>query len=125
MFFTHLELIAITRMALYISGADGSHHQKETNAITSELRRFGVGQEECTSVITRALIISFDEAAQTISNFNMEEKRYVTAFLGVLIMVDENIAPAEMDMWRKISNRCNLPAMTLHDALEIMLSLSR
>lgn len=125
MFFTHSELIAITRMALYISGADGKHHQKETNAITSELRRFGVGHEECASIITRSLMMSFDEAVQTISDFNMEEKRYVTAFLGVLIMVDENIAPAEMDMWRKISSKCNLPTMTLQDAYQIMLSLSR
>ena len=118
--FTQSELIAIAKMALDISKADGLHHQKETDAITSELIRFGVAFEDCPTILVHALNLSFDDAVKTISSFSTKEKKYVAAYLGALICVDENVADSEMKLWQTISNRCNLPSMSLYDAIQII-----
>lgn len=122
--FTQSELIAIAKMALDISKADGLRHQKETDAIMSELRRFGVAFEDCSTILVHALNLSFDVAVRTISSFSTEEKKYVAAYLGALICVDENVTESEMRLWQTISNRCNLPSMSLYDACQIMQSCS-
>lgn len=123
--FTQSELIAIAKMALDISKADGLRHQKETDAIMSELRRFGVAFEDCSTILVHALNLSFDAAVRTISSFSTEEKKYVAAYLGALICVDENVTESEMRLWQTISNRCDLPSMSLYDATQIMLSFSK
>lgn len=122
---TQSELIAIAKMALDISKADGLRHQKETDAIMSELRRFGVAFEDCSTILVHALNLSFDAAVRTISSFSTEEKKYVAAYLGALICVDENVTESEMRLWQTISNRCDLPSMSLYDATQIMLSFSK
>lgn len=123
--FTQSELIAIAKMALDISKADGLRHQKETDAIMSELRRFGVAFEDCSTILVHALNLSFDASVRTISSFSPEEKKYVAAYLGALICVDENVTESEMRLWQTISNRCDLPSMSLYDATQIMLSFSK
>lgn len=123
--FTQSELIAIAKMALDISKADGLRHQKETDAIMSELRRFGVAFEDCSTILVHALNLSFDAAVRTVSSFSPEEKKYVAAYLGALICVDENVTESEMRLWQTISNRCDLPSMSLYDATQIMLSFSK
>ena len=95
MHFTNSELAAIARMALYIAKADGLQHQKETDAIMSELRRFGVAFEDCPTILVHALNLSFDDAVRIISSFSNEEKKYVAAYIDALIYVDENVADSE------------------------------
>lgn len=124
MHFTNSELAAIARMALYIAKADGQQHQKESDAIYSELRRFGIASDDLPTILVHALNLPFDEASQIISSFSQEEKRYVTAYLGALICVDDNISDSEMKLWQTISCRCNLPSMSLYDACLIMQSFS-
>lgn len=124
MHFTNSELAAIARMALYIAKADGQQHQKESDAIYSELRRFGIASDDLPTILVHALNLPFDEASQIISSFSQEEKRYVTAYLGALICVDDNISDSEMKLWQTISCRCNLPTMSLYDACRIMQSFS-
>lgn len=124
MHFTNSELAAIARMALYIAKADGQQHQKESDAIYSELRRFGIASDDLPTILVHALNLPFDEASQIISSFSQEEKRYVAAYLGALICVDDNISDSEMKLWQTISYRCNLPSMSLYDACQIMQSCS-
>ena len=123
MFFSEKELIAITRMALYISEADGIQHQRETDVIVSELSRFNVAPSDTPIIMVDALEMSFNEAVQIIRVMTTEEKRYVAAYLGVLIFIDEDINPLEIDMWTRISQECNLPSMTLQEAYNIMRAL--
>lgn len=124
MHFTNSELAAIARMALYIAKADGQQHQKESDAIYSELGRFGIASDDLPTILVHALNLPFDEASQIISSFSQEEKRYVTAYLGALICVDDNVSDSEMKLWQTISCRCNLPTMSLYDACRIMQSFS-
>lgn len=123
MYFTNNELTAITRMALFISKADGNQHQKETDAIVCELQRFGIPHEASPIIIVNALRMSFKEAAQIILTIDTVRKKYITAFLGILACVDGVIDKTEMDMWSQISIECNLPTMTLQEAYQIMKSL--
>ena len=123
MFFTNNELTAITRMALFVSEADGKQRQKETDAIVYELQRCGIPHESCPIIIVNALSMSFHEAVQIIRPIDTERKKYITAFLGILACVDGEIDKTEMDMWSQISFECNLPAMTLQEAYQIMKSL--
>lgn len=123
MFFSERELTAITRMALYISKADGVQHQRETTAIVSELSRFNIDPSDAPIIMAKALGMSFDEAVQIIKVMTTEEKRYVSAYLGVLIFIDEDIKQIEIDMWTEISQECNLPSMTLQEAYNIMRAL--
>lgn len=49
-----------------------------------------------------------------------EEKKYVTAYLGAIICADGKIEDSEIKAWSLISSICDLPRMSIKEALEII-----
>ena len=123
MIFTNQELSAIFRMATVVASADGNISDEETALMALELLRFGVSEEKSQIIMKEGLSLSPAEACIIISNMTSEEKRYVTAYLGVMICADGKIEDSEMKTWALTSKICNLPAMSLGDAIEIMKNL--
>ena len=123
MWFTDRELSAIFRMAVVVADADGNISNEETVLMAREFVRFGVSEDKVQSIMVEALQLSPADACVTISKMTSEEKRYVTAYLGTIICVDGRIQDSEMRAWALTSKICDLPTMSLGDAIEIMKNL--
>lgn len=123
MIFTNQELSAILRIATVIAGADGNISNEETALMALELLRFGVSEEKSQIITREASTLSPAEACIIISKMTSEEKRYVTAYLGTMICADGKIEDSEMRAWALISKICNLPTMSLKEAIEILRKL--
>ena len=123
MVFTNQELSAILCMANVVASADGNTSEIEVKLMVGEIIRFGVSEEKSQIILRDAFNLSPAEACAIISKMTSEEKRYVTAYLGTMICADGKIEESELKVWVLISKICNLPTMTLKDAVEIMSNL--
>ncbi len=123
MFFTQKELTAIVKVAFAMANADGRVTIEEQTMIALELVRFDVQQEQLEKILKDAGSMTGSEANVIISSMTAQEKKYVTAFLGIIICSDGKIEDSELKMWSLISLLCDLPTMTLSDAIDIMRNL--
>lgn len=120
MIFTNQELAAILKMATAIAAADGNVSTEEQTMMALELLRFGVSEEKTKIIINETMKLSPAEACIIISKMTNEEKKYVTAYLGKMICADGKIEDSELKLWTLISKICNLPTMSIEEALDIM-----
>lgn len=123
MTFTGFEISSILKVATMMAQADGKVTEDETKLMAAELIRFGVAPNQLSSIVTAATAQNELEAFTTISNMTLEEKKYVTAYLGTMMCADGNIDDSELKCWKLISNLCKLPTMNIQEALEIMKNL--
>ncbi len=103
-----------------IAEADGNVSKEETTLMALELVRFGVSEEKTNVIINETSKLSTTEACVIISKMTSEEKKYVTAYLGTMICADGRIEESEIKIWSLTSAICNLPAMSLREAVEFM-----
>lgn len=106
-----------------MANADGNIAKEETTLIILELMRFGVDDKKAGIITKEAAALSTVEACIIISKMTSEEKKYVTAYLGAMICADGKIEDSEIKTWALITSICNLPPMTIGEALEIMKNL--
>lgn len=118
--FSKLEMSAIVKMAKVMALADGVVEKSELDMIANELRRFGVPASDLKTIFEIGDSMQATEAASVISKMDAEHKRYVTAYLGVMIAIDGDIDDKEVAMWSLISSMCNLPKMGIKEAFDIM-----
>ena len=114
MIFTNQELGAILKVATIIAGVDGNVAEEEKVLMAVELMRF-IGKEAANLNLTEACVI--------ISKMTNDEKKYVTAYFGTMICADGNIEESELKVWSLISSICNLPKMSIDEAIEIITNL--
>lgn len=57
------------------------------------------------------------DALVAIASLNDEQKKYVNGFFAVVIASDGNADDSEIKIWSLISAFCNLPTMTIGEAL--------
>ena len=123
MIFTNQELTAILRLAHAMANADGKVTNEESQIIAIELSRFGVDARRAMQIAEIGDKMSNAEACQIVSKMTNEEKRYVAAYLGTLVVADRNIEDSEMKLWSLISALCDLPTMNIIEAVQIMANL--
>ena len=123
MIFSTKEFSAILHLSKAMILADGKVEQIELAAIANEFKRFGVGTASTDTLLKKADNIELSEAIAIVSRMNLENKRYVAAFLGAIMAVDMDINDSEMALWKLISTLCDLPTMSIKDAISIMASL--
>jgi len=121
--FNRLQLAAITNLALAMAKADGKVEQTELLFIALELNRFGINEEDANAIINGADEMNSSTALSIISTMKDEEKRYVTAYLGTMIAADRDINDKEVALWGLISTLCDLPTMTINEAIELISNL--
>ena len=121
--FNGKELAAIVKLALSMIMADGRVDEKEKVALTLEMVRLGVKQEQLVGLIAVAQAMDATEIIPIISNLASDEKKYVAAFLGTLMAVDGDIDDAEKKLWQLTSTLCNLPTMSIMQSVQIMSEL--
>ena len=120
---TDNELAAIIHLAKAMAAADGKVESIELLVIARELSRFGVDSSKSNTLLTRSDTMEFSSAIATVSNMSVDNKRYVTAYLGTLMCVDGNVSDSEKALWSLVSLLCGLPTMSIKAALSIIASL--
>lgn len=118
--FTKLQMSAIVKMAKSMVMADGVVNEKETELMSKELLRFGVPISEVPSIMKMGDNMQASDAVTIISAMDSQQKKYVTAYLGVMIAIDGDIDDSEMKLWTLISVLCNLPTMTIKEAASFL-----
>lgn len=118
--FTTQEMIAILATGARMALADGRTDQKEVRMVQIELNRFGVPEEHMEKLIDAAGEMNGVDALQIISEMEDAQKRYVCAYLGTMMAIDGDIDDEELGIWRMVSTVCELPDMTVKEAIDYM-----
>ena len=114
------ELFAIYKAANMMANADGVIYPDEERCISDEMEHLGVvTPEEKKTVEDNGLAMKPLAAMNIISAFNDEQKKYINAFLGNIISIDGDIADAELALWRFMGELCDLPKMSVRQAINL------
>lgn len=121
--FSTNEFSAVLHLSKAMVLADGKVEQIELAAIANEFKRFGIEQAMTDILLQKADNLEFSEVISIVSKMSYENKKYVAAFLGAIMVIDGNISDSETALWRLVSTLCGLPTMTVKEALSVMASL--
>lgn len=116
MYFTSEEKKAIVRVAGEMTLADGNVAPKEVVFNVGVFHKLDISQSEIESSGS----MSMPNAMHIISKMTSNEKRFVSAYIGSIIIVDGNISDKELALWRLISTICEFPTMHLNDTPSIL-----
>ena len=116
--FSGLELSAIVKLAVAIAASDGNVAEQEKAAISLELLKFGVDENSVNTLVLGAQAIEYKDALTIVTLMNDTQKKYVAAFLAVIIAADGEILEAEVRVWSLISVLCGLPNMTIGEGIQ-------
>jgi len=116
--FSGLELSAIVKIAVAVAASDGNVAEQEKTAISLELLKFGLDEKAASTLLTGAQAIEFKDALTIISVMDSTQKKYVAAFLAVIIAADGKILDAEVRVWSLVSALCGLPNMTIGEGVQ-------
>lgn len=111
------EMAAILKMVKAMIMADGVVDSNEKNFLGYLLHNLGINENDPV-IFYLSDAMEFDIAIATIKNMSSSQKRYFTAYLGVMIAIDEDIDKEEVALWKMISILCNLPTMTINEAVK-------
>ena len=115
--FNKVEMTAIMSMVHAMMVADGKLEDEETSMVTSEMLKFGIPLEDFKEIFLRGRDMDPDISIDIVSKMNYEQKKYVAAYLGTLMAIDNDIDDKEMALWRLLSQLCGLPSMSVIDAV--------
>ncbi|MCQ2264768.1 MAG: TerB family tellurite resistance protein [Bacteroidales bacterium] len=118
--FNKIEMTAIMNMAHAMIIADGKIEDTETSIISSEMIRFGIPLNDFKEIFIKGRDMDPAFAIEIVSKMTYEQKKYVAAYLGTIMSIDENINDKELALWRLLSNLCGLPSMSVIDAVKYM-----
>lgn len=116
MIFTVKELAAIHNLAKVMVDADGKIEGKEAVLAALELTKLSNGIDS-DSIVKMAETMEPAKAFEVVKNMTTDEKKYVSGFLAAISVVDGNVAPQELAMWKAISALGNFPAISFEEAL--------
>lgn len=121
--FNGRELQAILKMANAMVMADGRIDENEVRIMTTELLRFGVPQDHVKILLQGANAMSNADALAILVSLDDERKKYVSSYLGTIMVSDGDIDEKEMALWQLISTLCGFPTMSIKDAVNNMANL--
>ena len=117
--FTYLEKCAVYKVAKMMAEADGVVLHEEIQSIEEEMPKFGVSKEEYEALVVDGENTASIEALVTIHSMDEKKKKLVSAFLGYILSVDQDIDDTELALWTFFVKVCNLPKMNVRQAVEI------
>lgn len=110
-------------MAIAMVGADGRSDDREMEVVRNELTRFGASVGQMLALTKEAERMEFQEAIEIISNFDYEKKTYVSSYLAVIMIADDEVDDKEVALWQLVSALCSLPEMNISQAVDNMNNL--
>lgn len=114
--FTIEQKAAIVRISFFILYADGKIEDREMDFSFSMWQLIGIGEQDAE----RARTMTGIEACNIVAQMADEDKSFVCALLGCLIISDGEVAEEEVRIWRVLSEICNLPSMNIEQAAAIV-----
>jgi hypothetical protein len=123
--FSKKELAAMMKMGMYASASDGHVDESEKKFISLHLGAFTLknakelNDELYNEVYQKSLTISFDKACDIVREMPNSKKRFVCAFIAMVILADGYILPSELEFWNLLSIQCDLPRMSIEEARDI------
>lgn len=113
--FTSLQKAAITQLSFLIISADGKILNSESRFAFTVWRKLGVESAD----IQAAKKMSAEQAYSIVKEMDSKSRELICAILGCLIVSDGDADTTEIEQWRQISEVCNMPKMTIPDAVRI------
>ena len=117
------ELAAMVKLANYMAEADGIVDEGEFAIILDEIEKFGVTEEVFDEILATSIEMDAAVAIKTIEKLGKDEKKYISAFLVVMMIIDEELHETEIKLLNFVSTLCELPLLSLEEAVDIMESL--
>ena len=121
--FNDNELKAILKVAKAMVLADGKVEKKELLVMTNELIRFGISREKIEGLAESAKNMDNSEALIALSKLDEERKKYVSAYLIMIMIIDGEMHDKEMILWELTTSLCGLPEINISEAIQLMSSL--
>lgn len=116
MHFNKNELIAILNIANGMAEIDGKTDSIELEVIYSQMKRFGLDDEELFNLSENAILNMDPHTAMGIvAGMNTTQKQYVQALLIIIMASDGEIHEREMIMLRMVTKICGLPPISMND----------
>lgn len=103
--------------------ADNKVDNNEMKALVGEFIRLGSTPEELQQIEANDNKLNPTDAIATIAEFNPEQKRYVSAMLLTMMIVDGDIDESENKLLCFVSTLCGLPNVSVDEAFKYMSSL--
>ncbi len=119
MTFSGKEMAALLRAAKMMALADGTMTSDEKDVMIADLKCFGVQIDTLQSVVIEKQADEMDgaEVIKTLSNLNLEQKKYACGYLAAVMTADGDIAKKETDLWSLISLLASFPTMSIAEAI--------
>lgn len=120
MTFSGKQLAAIFRLGKMMANADGRVEKSELVVLIRELARFGVPGDHLDALEEAGNQLEPAELLGTIAAMDANQKKYVAAYLGVILAINGDIDDSEMKLWGLVSALCNLPEMNIAQAIDYL-----
>lgn len=114
------ELFAIYKVASMMANADGVIFPDEERFIADEMEVLGVNSSPKKKTLEKkGQALKPLDALNVIAGFTEDQKKHINAFFGRLISIDGDIADAELALWRLVGELCELPKMSVRQAINL------
>ena len=113
-----IELTALLSAGMFLSNVDGRVADEEKEVLINELKSFNVTDEEAEIYLKVAIDLTVEQTVEILKAMSLEAKKYACGYLGAVMICDGDVADDEMDGWRAFSGACEVPTMTLGEAIE-------
>lgn len=114
--FSFLEMAAIVRVVKLMATADGKLDDTETHLMFYQAEYFDISVQEYGQLMHTGDDMEPSETIEIIKSMNYQKKKYVAAYLGTIMIIDEDISDRELLIWKRITEKADLPVMTIKEA---------
>lgn len=120
---TSKELEAVYKAADLMVLSDGKVLPEEIATVEEAMKKLGVARPcEQESIKVNAQKMSDVECYGVLAFLDAEQKKFVSSILGTISSSDGDIDDTELELWRNICNKCDLPIMNIRQAINIFQS---
>ena len=98
---------------------DGVVLHEEIKSIEDAMANLNVARDEYDKLKIEGEKTECIDALVIIYKMSKDKKKYLSAFLGYIISVDDDINDAELALWSFIIKVCTLPKMNIRQAVDI------
>ena len=121
--FSKDEVIAVFKAADLMVLADGKRLPEETATVNEAMVKLGVRDLPVLEAIRNsANSMTEEECFGQLAFLDDEQKKFVSAMLGAISSSDGDIDDKELDLWRSICSKSDLPKMNNRQAISIFQS---
>ena len=120
MTFNKLEFIAMLKIGKAMVTADGRIEDNELTMMTTVLISFGVTPSDLRELLDLSDAMDATTALGIISGMTDSQKKYVCSYLATIMVADGDVDATEEALWNLTTALCDLPIMTIGEAVRYM-----